>query len=423
MTMQSSFLTQLNSLLDLSDELRSLRSLAWEKLQEIGLPTAKHEAFQFMKLKAILSLSYNRPSLSKIDLELIKKAKLQLATGSYLVFYNGHFLHEHSNVEDERVVLKPLNQASQDYGIFFKNQFQKWVKEEKDPFVLMSMALHANGAFLYIPNQHQLKEPIAILEINDSSSVLTVPFLIASCGKNSQFNLIHQVIGKASISCLATSSAFFVMEPQAKVSYVKHIEDKEHARLDAIRVEQKKESTFSSVILKLNVKKARHDIRVQLLESHAQAEVVVLAALKNDDEAHTHILIEHKAEDCQSRQLVKNIYDDKSMGSFEGKIWVDSIAQKTNAYQLNQNCLLSDQAMSYSKPNLEIFADDVKASHGSTTGQLNKEHLFYLQSRGLSLDTARQMILKAFCHEIIEKIELKFLKENVEQDLKRYFSK
>lgn len=423
MTMQSSFLTQLTSLLDLGDELKSFRSSAWEKLLEVGLPTAKHEAFQYMKLKAILGLTYTRPSLSKIDPELIEKAKSQVATSSYLVFYNGHFLPEHSFVKDERVVLKPLNQASQAYGIFFKNQFQKWIKEEKDPFALMSMALHTSGAFLYIPNQHQCKELIAILEINDQASALTFPFLIASCGKNSALKVLHLVKGNASPSCLASSTCFFVMESQARVQYIKQIEDKEHARLDALRVEQKKESTFSSVMLELNVKKGRNDIKVQLLEPHAEAEVTVLTALKEEQEVHSQILIEHRAEECLSRQLVKNIYDDKSMGSFEGKIWVDSIAQKTNAYQLNQNCLLSDQAMSYSKPNLEIFADDVKASHGSTTGQLNKEHLFYLQSRGLSLDIARQMILKAFCHEIVEKIEPEFLKENVSQDLKRYFSK
>ncbi len=134
-----------------------------------------------------------------------------------------------------------------------------------------------------------------------------------------------------------------------------------------------------------------------------------------------HILVVHKAEECTSRQLVKTLLDDQSIASFEGKILVDSIAQQTNAYQLNHNCLLSDDASAYSKPNLEIFADDVKASHGSTTGQIDKDQLFYLRSRGLEEKLAKKLLLKAFCTEVLDEISHEAMKEKIFKNLSNYF--
>ena len=142
---------------------------------------------------------------------------------------------------------------------------------------------------------------------------------------------------------------------------------------------------------------------MQLLGEEAYGDIAGLAILKDKEEAHTHTRIEHLAPHTQSRQHVKTLLEGQSISSFDGKIFIEPSAQLSNAYQLNNQCLLSKDARCYSKPNLEILADDVKASHGCTVSRLEDENVFYLRSRGLSAKATKALLLQAFCHEILEK--------------------
>jgi Fe-S cluster assembly protein SufD len=144
------------------------------------------------------------------------------------------------------------------------------------------------------------------------------------------------------------------------------------------------------------------DAKVELAEENSEVQLFGLAKLKGSEESHVNILIEHQAPNTRSQQLFKNVLFDEAKSSFEGKIYVHPIAQKTMAYQRNANLLLSDKAVAHAKPNLEIFADDVKASHGATIGQLDEEEMFYLRSRGLSREEAMSWLVEGFCKEILD---------------------
>ena len=175
--------------------------------------------------------------------------------------------------------------------------------------------------------------------------------------------------------------------------------DEAEGDFQAIRATLKRDSKSKAVLLG---KRLRTSIHVELVEENSEAELYGLAQLEGDGEAHIHARIEHMAPHTRSRQHFKSVVKDESRYSFEGKIYVHSEAQKTEAYQLNNNLILTDGASANAKPNLEIFADDVKASHGSTTGQLSKEALFYLRSRGLSVEEAQRWLIGGFCKEILD---------------------
>lgn len=165
----------------------------------------------------------------------------------------------------------------------------------------------------------------------------------------------------------------------------------------SIAANLKKDSFLKMVLFPENV-----SVKVELAEEQAEVQLFGLAKLKDKEQSHVNILIEHQAPNTRSRQLFKNVLFDQSKATFEGKIYVHSIAQKTQAYQRNSNLLLSDEATAHAKPNLEIFADDVKASHGATFGQLDEEEMFYLRSRGLSRQDAQEWLIDGFCKEILD---------------------
>lgn len=407
------------------DVLASFRKEAWKKFMELGLPSQKQEAFQYINLKGIYQRSFSRASLKSINPKLVEEAVKEYADEPYIVLYNGHFSIELSSLQGlSQLIIQPLNMAFNNYSLFLKNTFNKWIREEKNPFALLNIAMQSGGVFIYVPNDHQEEAFLRIVEINDGQESTIAPSLVMiSCGKNSSLSLASVFNGAASSNSLSLSSYYFNLAEYAKVSMLHMATHQAHTRLEVARVTQKKASHYHAVSYVQDIQKVRSDYQIQLQEMQARVEVLSLTALKGEEEAHTHILVQHQAEECYSRQLVKNLYDESSFGSFEGKIYVEHTAQKTNAYQLNQNCLLSDDAVCYSKPNLEIFADDVKASHGSTTGQIDAEQLFYLQSRGLSKKEACKLLLQAFCADVVEEVALQELQTEIYSQLSSYFER
>lgn len=418
------FQNSISELLDFENPFKEYQKMAFEKLLKVGFPTSKNEAYKYMRISSLLSASYRKASLEKVDESLIEKAITPFKDLPYLLIYNGHFLPRYSNVDkcDPRIIIKPLYDAFYSYSVFFKNILSKWIEKETDPFALLNLSVGNEGVFIYAPSNVVQKDPIVIVEVNQGEgSAFAAPLVMTSIGKNSEVDFMTHFEKNTSPTFLNSSLYFYNLEENSKVKKIHHPAQKEGISFEAFRVYQKDHSYFKMVCANINSKKTRLDCNIQLLGKEANAEIISLSALKKNEEMHTHILVEHHQESGYSRQLVKNLYNDASVGSFDGKIYIHQEAQKTNAYQLNQNCLLSDQATSYSKPGLEIFADDVKASHGSTTGQIDKEHLFYLQSRGLSKEESVKLLLEAFCFEVLDEIKFKNLKDIVSKNLLNYF--
>ena len=390
---------------DPKDPLLQWRQKGWESFDRMGLPKAKQEAFQYLPLQ---KLAFPKPALQKkISIQEIEPHLFPECKSSRLVFVDG-FFDETLSLIPEPIVALPMESALRTYGLFLANRFTKSLKEEKDPFTLLNTAFQGKGVFLYVPPNKQIETPLQIFHFFTSSETAS-PRIQIYLGKNAKLQVVQSAFHRNQTVCNAVCD--FALDENAEFSFYDTQELPLAAQqFQSIRTTLKRSSRFKMHLFTRGSKLARSSIRIQLCEENAEAEIFGLSRLKGENQSHVHATIEHLAPHTRSRQHFKTVLKEKSKTSFEGKIFVKPEAQKTEAYQLNNNLVLSDEASANSKPNLEIFADDVKASHGATVSQLDKEELFYLQSRGLPLALAKRWLIAGFCRDLIEQVPLASLK-------------
>lgn len=358
------------------DPLFNYRKKGWDRFEAIGLPRPKQEAFQYVKKNWLFPKLANRKT---IWTERFKG----------LLFVDGFFEESLSQVPSPLVCL-PLETAMRSYGIFLQNRYATVLSQETDPFAALNGAFQGRGAFLYVPPKCKATLDIAQIYTTDE---MASPRLHLYLGRNAQLTITQT--SKNTVGSFSNSAIDIVLDSGAELFFV----DQAEGDFQTIRATLKRDSKLKAVLLG---KKLRTSIKAELAEENSEAEIYGLSQLKGDSESHIHALVEHAAPHTRSRQHFKSVLKERSRFSFEGKIYVHPIAQKTEAYQLNNNLILSDEASANAKPNLEIFADDVKASHGATVGQLDQEALFYLRSRGLDLEEARDWLVQGFCKEILD---------------------
>lgn len=420
---QASFQTFLNHLWQKQSQDGSFlknRQKAWNRFMELGLPGAKTEQYRTIKLRHLFSQQYEWAQPAPLEKEQVDSWIYPECRGSALVFVNGHFSPELSCTDalPSSVVVAPLQEATLTYGTFLNNYWTRAIKEEEDPFAALNAALQVNGAFIYIPPKLRLEVPIQILQVVNQSAdrpIMTLPRLNIYVGSQAELNVAIVQKTLSSGSTLVNQLIEFAIEEDAYVNSTQVICDEHPAswHLAAMRAQLKRRSNFKNVCVTEGCASVRTDYRVVLNGENAEASLNGLWTLSQKREAHTNVVIDHQAPNCRSHQLFKGVLDGFSRSSFEGKIMVRQAAQKTDAFQLNNNLLLSDRAQADSKPNLEIFADDVKASHGATVGQLDPEQLFYMRARGCSAKEAMNLLLFGFCEEVIERISLPSLREDL----------
>lgn len=402
-----------------TDPLHKIKSKAWDHFLELGLPTRKSEVFRYIKLKSLYSQSFETSQNKTIDPESISSFVYPECKQSVLVFVNGHYNPELSNFEaiPKRLVICPLSEAIRTYGAFLNNQWAKGMKEEVDPFAALNAALHQEGVFIYLPPKIFVEIPLQILHVIDTEEVpmLLSPRLHLFAGSQSEIDLVSTQAILSGQKYWINQVEDFTIEEGAHLRHTQAAcdESADSWHFDAVRANLKRDSRFKTVSVTNGSKTVRNDYRMTLAGENAEALLNGIWMLNNTREAHTHILMEHQAPNCRSMQLYKGVLDGASCSSFEGKILVRQAAQKTEAFQLNNNLILSDKAHADSKPNLEIFADDVKASHGATVGQLDPDQLFYMKTRGFSDAEAKNLLVYGFCEEVLEMITLTSLKNNL----------
>lgn len=415
------------NLLAKNDNLLKMRAKAWDQYLSIGLPSAKTEVFRYIPLKLLLDRPYEISVPTSVSMERISKYIYPECRHSVLVFVNGHYQEKLSNTSSipTRVVISPLAEAMNTYGTFLNNQWNKFLKEETDPFAIINTALHRDGLFLYIPPKTLVAAPIQILHIidNERESTLMMPRLNVFVGSHSQVTMASSfaVLSASQSHYTINSLTDFAIEEGAHVIQMQaaNHETPNAWHLDFVRASLKRNSNFKNIHATNGSATVRHDYRVELTGENAEASLNGIWMLHDKREAHTHVLVDHQAPSCRSFQLYKGVVDDMSRSSFEGKIYVRQQAQKTDAFQLNNNLILSDRAQANSKPNLEIFADDVKASHGATVGQLDPEQLFYMKTRGFSEKIAKNLLVHSFCQQVIDLIPLPSLSQAIQNQFKR----
>ena len=354
---------------------------AHQQLKALGLPSKKDGAFQYMPLLKLL----------QDDLQDSEKT---LCEAGDVFFHNGCLVHAaHTECE-----MLPLGDAFTKYSAYLNHAAAGILKRETNPFALAASALCEEGVFIYVPPGKQFENPITIASQVDTSVA---------------FHKVHILVGKGSKVTIEVDGPVqeegtfheFLIEGSVEMGGELSIVSKGKSAhqgyyLESVRINQKRDSKSTYYAESVGGKASRYDAVVTLAEENAETTIEGVHELRDKNQAHTHLLVHHKAPNCRSYQHVKNGLFDSAVSSFEGKIYVEKEAQQTDAYQLNNNLVLGEKARAYSKPNLEIFADDVSASHGSTTGQLSEEELFYLQTRGLVKSEAETLLVRAFFDEI-----------------------
>lgn len=387
------------------DNLSHMRQAAWEKFCAMGLPQKKEACYRHVQLRELYTASLALISIPTFDCDFAQDI-LPECRHSHIVFVDGHFAPHLSRVEVE---LLSLPAALQTWRHFLQRHFKKRIEEEKDPFALLNIALHPEGAFLYLPPKQTAI--VQCLFIETKQTPLCAARLHAIVGKQSTLQLIttHKVVEGAAPQCSLNSLDLFLDEG-AHVESLAHLTSADWC-FATLRAELKRQATLRSLSLLDGSKATRHDIGVQCNGEGASATLKGLWMLKNSERAHVHSLVEHNAPHTHSSQLFKGILRDASQSSFSGKICVRPIAQKTESYQLSKHLLLGDAAVAHTEPNLEIGADDVKASHGATIARPDETQLFYLKSRGVDEEEAKQLLVHGFYQEILGEVPYRQVKE------------
>lgn len=387
----------------------SLKQAAWDHFLAKGLPIKDQEAFRYVLFNELHQKNFSSSESNSLDhIEPLKEDNYRF------VFVDGSFVKSLSALEGlpPEIVYCSIKEALQSYGSLLKGRFSKFLKEENSSLSFLNYALFEEGFFLYIPSKVILEKKIEILEVYSSKSAeMHFPKFSIYIGKQAKVTfktkaIVEQehFIDRYMEVHLDAGSSCKIENDALNIGFCWYF--------DHIAAYLKRDAHFFYVSGDRGGSLLRQESKVYLLEENAEAFLKGLSILQNKDQSHHHVQVKHLAPGCRSHQHFKGLMFDQSRLSFEGKIWVDKIAQQTQAYQLSNNLLLGERASVYTKPNLEIFADDVKASHGATVAQLSEEEIFYLQTRGLTPVFAKKLLVKGFCKELIQEMG-SFLKQEM----------
>ena len=392
-----------------SDVLYTARQLAKVFLTKHGLPNRTDENWKYTDLNPLLQFDWNDSppaSFNKIALP----ASIENDTDcDRLVFVNGRYDKGLSSVNTlpQGVVMCSFAEALLNHHDLITLHAGKAISASSDPFISLNTMSSADGAFIVIPAKTTIPRPVLLIFIGEATTgnFLVQPRNMILAGSHSSISVSELYFTNGSVGSILTNVITEIECGKAsKVQYavVKKESDKSF-NISSAFVKQEEQSSLSSLQVSLTGAISRNNFFTDLIEKDAMADLNGLYAIDGSAHADFRTLIHHSAAGCRSNQLYKGILHGKSTAVFSGKILVKEDAQQTNAFQSNKNILVSDQASVQSIPQLEIFADDVKCTHGSTTGQVDKEALFYLQARGIARENALQLLLRSFADEVIQK--------------------
>ena len=360
----------------------------------------------------ILRVDSYKEKKKNIDKKILNQYKNQYS----IITINGLFQKNESKIPSGISVntFDKLNNA--DKKIFHKS-FNNQDDSKNDIFTSINTINYKESLLIKIDKNYSKKNHINILNFiisNSGESINHIRKLIVS-NQNSKSVFIEEFISLDSIENFSTSVTEIFQEENSEIEYLNIQNDKNNFHFNSINISQKQNSISNCFTFSYSGAVVRNNLNIKLKEKNCYSNMYGFYALRKKSHVDNHTTVDHIDENSISNEHYKGIMDNNSNGVFNGKIFVRKKAQKTNAFQSNNNILLSDEAKINTKPQLEIWADDVKCSHGCTVGQLDKEAMFYLQSRGISKEKAISMLLGAFSEEIIEKIENQFAKQKIKK--------
>ncbi|MXV38651.1 Fe-S cluster assembly protein SufD [Flavobacteriaceae bacterium Ap0902] len=396
--------------------LKRMRDEAMATFEEKGFPTTKNEEWKYTSLRNVLAEDF-QITVNSDDEELsygqLKKYMIHNIDSYKIVFINGVYSSHFSTTTHDEADVCVLSSAMRQgkYQVVLENFYNKLVKGEEE-MASLNTAYAKDGAYIYIPDNVILSQPIQILYFYTGDQVqFSNPRNLIVLGNNTQVKIIerHQTLnGKANFTNAVTE---IYVGKNSHLDYYKIQDDDLAASLvDSTFVEQERDSVASIQTYSTGGKLTRNGLNFIQNGENCNSVMNGITLGDGDQLIDHHTFMEHKFPNCESHELYRTILDGYAKGIFNGKVLVDPDAQKIDAFQQNNNVLLSADANVYSKPQLEIFADDVKCSHGCTIGQLDHDAMFYLKSRGIPEKKAKALLLYAFMADVTESITIPELK-------------
>lgn len=404
-----------------------LRESAFDRFEQLGFPTTGDEEWKYTNVAPLAKMKFepvtgHPASAAGVDENQLAAFSYEEARRSQLVFVNGVFDAGLSALEalPESVVALNMADALKDerYAETVREHLARGADYNQDGFTALNTAFLSNGAFLLIPQGVRVDVPVHLLFLSDAREAQSVSFprVLIVAERESAATVIESYTSIGDGAYLTNAVVEIVLGDNARLEHYKvQRESTEAFHIATTTADLGRNSYFDTTTITLGAQLSRHYIGVRLDHEGAECHVDGLYIVGAGQHADTHSLIEHLQPHCTSRQLYKGILDGKSRAVFNGKVFVHEGAQQTDAQQTNRNLLLSKDARVDTKPQLEIFADDVKCAHGATVGQLEEEELFYLISRGLHTELAQNLLTYGFAEEVIDKIKIESIKTQLSE--------
>lgn len=401
----------------------NLRLQAIHSFDEQGIPNRKNEEYKYVNMELVLKDNFVFQTTQALTSSQIAHTKF-LRNAICIVIENGVYSPELSSTgalpKGLRIV--DIREAANDNA--FANAYAKLADIHTDPFIALNTAFANGGVYVHIADNTMIEAPVQIIHLSSvQANTMIHPRVFIHVGKNAQVQLVQ------SYESVDTKAKTFnnivtelMIDERAVVSHYQ-IQDEQGCGhlVNTTQTCQKANSVFSIFTFTLSGAFVRNNLNMVLDDERIESHLNGLYLTQESQVVDNHTLVDHRKPNCVSNELYKGIIEDKSSATFNGKIFVRKDAQQTNAFQSNKNILLSDDGTINTKPQLEIYANDVKCSHGTSTGKLDEDKIFYLRARGLSEASAKKMLMHAFASEVVEMIDFEELREFIEEKISKRF--
>ena len=386
------------------------RALAFATLSKNVFPTTRTEAWKYTRTTRIANAHFAIQTSTEIP--SIENYKIGGLTGSVLVFVNGFYSETLSEIVPETgLQVSPLSQISPEWIV---ENTTKNIAVEGEIFNAINTYYATDGVAISISKNFAAKQSIQVIHLTTGTNNIASTRNIIHAFENSQAHITFSYYGENSAQNFTNTITEIHLEQNAKLFVDKiQAEGDGDFHIGTEQVIQERDSIFTLTTSTFSGAIVRNNVNVQVIGENAETNLFGTYLLNGKQVVDNHTTVDHKVAHCISNELYKGVLDDASTGVFNGKVYVRQDAQKINAFQSNANVLLSDNASMNSKPELEIYADDVKCSHGSTTGQIDEEAIFYLRARGISEKNAKLLMIDAFIGEVIEKNTNSLVKDKI----------
>ena len=388
-----------------SPALAELQQVALNRFELLGFPHSKHEMFTYLNTKGLVETAFGLSDGSKkVSEDFVASHIYPDCESQCLVFVDGVLNLDLSRLEGVNTYLVPLSEAILDQEL--KKYLSETAENENDVFAALNTAFCGEGLVFKVGDNTQISGPVQVLFVSTGGSpVMHVPRLVWQLGNLSEVKVIEKFVGVEGGYFINAVQDWLLAEG-AGVSFTQVQADASDSwHFSKTRVHLHRNSRFHSTNASYGTQLARHHYDVRLKEEGSELRLNGVSVLDDKEQVHNFIRIHHEAPQCVSHQHFKNIINGQARSSFDGTVIVNQGAQLTNSNQLINNLMLSNDCHADNKPNLMIFADDVKCTHGATIGQIDEEQWFYLQTRGLSARVAKELLTRSFAKSIIETIE------------------